>query len=65
MGEGDGKGVGLVELVAIAVVAVFGVILVVWVFGFIASALWWVVKIAALMLVLLLVVRWALRRATR
>ena len=65
MSTQERKGMGPLELGAIAVVAVFAVVVLFWAFAFIAGAVWWLVKILVLILVLIVVVRWAFRRASR
>jgi hypothetical protein len=59
------KGLGGVEVASVVVVGVFAVVVLFWLFGFIAGAVWWAVKVAMLIAVLFLVVRWAIRRSVR
>jgi len=60
-----GSGVGLLEVGAVLVVGLFAVVLLFVLFGFIAGIVWWLIKIAVLVLVLFLIVRWAFKRASR
>lgn len=65
MTEQRDKRVGGFEIAAGAIVVVFAIVVLFWLFGFIAGAVWWTIKTAVLILVLFLVVRWAYRRAVR
>jgi apolipoprotein N-acyltransferase len=65
MAGNDKQGMGGVELVSIAVVAVFAIVLLFVVFSALAGAVWWAIKTAALIVILFLIVRWAFRRSTR
>ena len=65
MTDQDNKGLGIVEAASMAVIAVFAVVVIFWVFGWLAGMVWWAIKTAALVAILFLVVRWAYRRTTR
>ena len=65
MTDQDNKGLGIVEAASMVVIAVFAVVVIFWVFGWLAGMVWWAIKTAALVAILFLVVRWAYRRTTR
>ena len=65
MAEKDSKGLGVIEVASMVVIAVFAVVVIFWIFGWLAGMVWWAVKTAALIAILFLVVRWAFRRSTR
>jgi len=65
MAERGDKGLGAMELAAVAVIGIFAVVVIFWIFGWLAGMVWWALKIAALAAILALLVRWAFRRTTR
>ena len=65
MGDDEKGKLGIVEIAAVGVVALFAAAVLFVLFGAIAGAVWWTLKMAVLVLVLFVMVRWAFRRATR
>ena len=65
MGDDEKGKLGIVEIAAVGVVALFAAAVLFVVFHAIAGAVWWTLKMAVLVLVLFVMVRWAFRRATR
>ena len=65
MTDQDNKGLGFIEVASMAVIGVFAVVVIFWVFGWLAGMVWWAVKTAALVAILFFVVRWAYRRSSR
>ena len=65
MSDQDGKSLGIIEIGSMVVIGVFAVVVIFWVFGWLAGMVWWAIKTAALVAILVLVVRWAFRRSTR
>ena len=59
------KGTGILEVASVALVAIFGVVVLFWLFGFIAGAIWWTIKMVVLIGVLFLAVRWAFKRVAK
>lgn len=62
---GDDRGLGAIEGLSLVIIGVFAAVMVLWVFSWLAGAIWWAIKIAVLITVLVLLVRWAFRRASR
>ena len=65
MAERGDKGLGAMEVAAVAVIGIFAVVVIFWIFGWLAGMAWWILKIATLAAILGLLVRWAFRRTTR
>jgi len=65
VGEIERKGTGILEVASVALVAIFGVVVLFWLFGFIAGAVWWTIKMVVLIGVLFLAVRWAYKRVAK
>jgi hypothetical protein len=65
MADDQKKGLGIVEAASMVVIALFAVVVIFWIFGWLAGMVWWAVKTAALIAILFFVLRWAYRRSTR
>lgn len=60
--EQKGNGLRTTDRVALVVVAIFAVVVAFWAFSFVVGAIWWVVKVAIVVALVWLVMRFLVGR---